>query len=808
MAKEGDSILRLEIDIRSKTVIRSSVRGDTTMPFKSFFLRYMSSDPYTSLDEIFTYEVIDSYISARENQVAVFPYDDRNGALVFTFIWMKDKPDMLFINVTELNAKVLGTSLHSTDSLTGLYARSHTVSLINSHIKKHSPFNKCGFVLIDINDFKHINDTFGHKVGDECLKAFAAKLREVTSKGLMGRYGGDEFLIFVDDTNEQDLVEIAKSVLATNISVKVGHKNVSITCCCGISIMNYSAAEFSILLQQADKSLKLAKGNNKKEAYMDSKLVAKINQSKVVSAEHERKKSKKPVLFKDEIRRMKAKYGVLGTFLGLLCMAAVVMLVYIIFFAFKEQVHQMAEARPLLHGIVHSQVLLTSLFAFLSIYFSIRLTNSKIRAVKNKYIDPWTGGINAERFLIDAPRIVKNSKDYAVVQFNIIGYKSILEYIGKEKSDLLIIGAYNTIMGCLDQKTEFVARNYGDRFIAVLKGDNYDEIKERLEAIKTHIEAYVSLTYFMTTNVVIGVYYPEKEITDFDTAISRSDLALSHVDREFLMQTIIQYKDEMLLKEVSETDFFNKAKRAMYDGNFSVVYQGKKDLISNKWVGSEALLRWKDPANGEFNDSQIIPLLEKNGLIIDLDVFVFKTLVEELSEAKSMGIKLLPASFNVSARHMVKSDWLDDYKKIIKEYNFDPSMLEFEFTEDAFRASEKSVADAIEQIHKMGAKVALDDFGKGYSSLSIIRTLNFDTIKLDGAYFIGQNGLDEKTRKLIRHLVDICRDLGKSVVFEKVDSKQAADVLKMCGITTIQGFLYSKPQPKEECIRILKQNNQ
>jgi len=804
MAKEGDSIVRFEIDIRSKTVVRSSVRGDSTMPFKSFFARYMSAEPFTSLDENFTYEVIDSYISAKENQVAVFPYDDKNGALVFTFIWMKDKPDMIYVHVTELNSKVLGTSLHSIDSLTGLYARSHTVSVINSHIKKHSPFNKCGFVLIDINDFKHINDTYGHKVGDECLKAFAAKLREVTTKGIIGRYGGDEFIVFVDDTNEQDLVEIAKNVLATNITVKVGYKNIAITCCCGISIMNYSAAEFSILLQQADKSLKLAKGNNKKEAYMDSRLVAKFNQNKVITAEAEKKKTRKPKLFKDEIRSMRARYGILGTLLGIICLGAVAVLGYVVFFAYATEISEIFKARPVLHAGIHASVGLCAVFAFLGIFFSIKVADSKIKAVENKYLDQWTGGLNIQRFLIDAPRIVKNNKDYALVQFNIIGYKSILEYIGKEKSDLLIIGVYDTIMGSLSTKEEFVARNYGDRFVAILKSPNYEELYDKVNNIKANIEAYVALTYFMTINVVIGIYYPEKEIGDFESAVSRSDLALSHVDKEFLLQPIVRYQDEMLLKEVSETDFFNKAKRAMYDGNFSVVYQGKKDLITNAWTGCEALLRWKDPLNGEFKDSDIIPLLEKNGLIIDLDLMVFKTAVEDMAAAKKNGVRIVPISVNVSARHMAKSDWLDDYRKIIKDNNFDCSLIEFEFTEDAFRASEKGVSDSIEQIHKMGAKVALDDFGKGYSSLNIIRTLQFDTIKLDGAYFIGPQGLDEKSRKLIRHIVDICKDLNKTVVFEKVDSKQMADALKMCGVPAVQGFVYCKPQPIDEMLKTLK----
>ncbi len=807
MAKEGDSILRLDIDVRSKTVIRSSVRGDNTMPFKSFFLRYMSAEPFTSLDENFTFEVIDSYISAKENQVAIFPYDDKNGALVFTFIWMKEKPDMLFINVTELNSKVLGTSLHSIDSLTGLYARSHMVSLISSHIKKHKPFNKCGFVLIDINNFKHINDSYGHQVGDQCLRAFASKLRETTKNGIVGRYGGDEFIIFVDDTNEQDLAELAKSILTTDVVVKVGHKNVAITCCCGISIMNYSAAEFGILLQQADKSLKLAKGNDKKEAYMDSKLVAKINSKVAITADVEREKSHKPKLFKDEIKGLKIKYGLIGLLLSLLFVGIAAFLVYIFFILYPKEIHQIYLEKPLLHAFIHGTVGIVLFFAFLSVFFSIKISSSKIKATQNKYLDSWTGGINIDRFLIDAPRMVRNSKQYALVQFNIIGYKTILDYIGKEKSDLLIIGVYNTITGCLNSKEELAARNYGDRFVAIIKGENYDEIVERVKDIKTNVETYVSLTYSITINVVIGVYYPEKEIVDFDSAISRSDLALSHIDREFLIQPIIRYQDEMLLKEVSETDFFNKAKRAMYDGNFGVVYQGKKDLIKNVWTGCEALLRWNDPSSGEFSDAEIIPLLEKNGLIIDLDILVFKTAIEDMAKVKKNGLKVVPISVNVSARHMAKSDWLDDYKKIIKDNGIDAGCIEFEFTEAAFRASEKSVSDSIEQIHKMGAKVALDDFGKGYSSLNVLRTLKFDTVKLDGSYFMGQNGLDDSTKKFIRHLVDLCKDLGKTVVFEKVDSREIADALKLCGITNVQGFFYCKPQPIDEMTKLLKNAN-
>ncbi|MCQ2799091.1 MAG: EAL domain-containing protein [Bacilli bacterium] len=804
MAKEGDSILRVEIDVRSKTVVSSSIRGNNTMSFETFFTRYMTGEPFSSLDDTFSYNVISSFVNAKENHVAMYPYTDKNGALVFTFIWMKQFPDIIRIIVTELDQKTLGTSVHSIDSLTGLTARSHFIRTVNGRIKRHDPFSKCGFVLIDVNNFKKINDKYGHRVGDECLRAFANKLREIAPNSLLGRYGGDEFIIFIDDTSENDLIQVAKKTLATQLSVKTGHQTVLISCCCGISMMNYSGADFSILLERADKSLRMAKGKTKKEAYLDNKLVAKLQTGTSVSVEEEKKKIKKPRLFKDEIRGYKAVWGIIGSLVGLVTTALAVIGYVVSFVQHKDDFFPITPANS---GLFEATVTVLALLIILgasTIVFSSLYGSAKVKLLEAKYLDSWTGSINYDRLLIDGPKMVKGHNDYAVLEFNVIKYKYILETIGKENSDHLIVGIYKTIMAGMIDSSEVAVRFYGDRFVALVHDTSYEEIERRVTNIKNSIEQYIAAHYDMRADVIVGVYYPQKEILDFTAAISRAHIAQQSIDREYLAQPVSRYKEDMMLSELNESEFEHASRKALYEGHYEVVYQAKKDLVNNSWAGVEALFRWNDPVKGIQSPAEALPLLERNGIIIDVDKLVFKRAVELLAEQKRSGARIMPLSVNVSSRHLLKADWLDEYKRILADNGIEASLIEFELSEASYIQSENAVLEAVDQIHKMGAKVALDDFGKCPSSLDILRRVQFDTVKMDGAYFVGDKGLDEKSRKLLRHLVDICRDLGKKVVFEKVDSKIVADTIKMCGIQYAQGFIYSRPVPKDEFVKTLK----
>ncbi|MCQ2771682.1 MAG: EAL domain-containing protein [Bacilli bacterium] len=800
MAKEGDSILRVEIDVRSKTVVSSSIRGNNTMSFETFFTRYMTGEPFSSLDENYSFHVIQSFVNAKENHVAMYPYTDKNGALILTFIWMPQFPDIMRIIVTELDSRALGTGIHSVDSLTGLTARSHFIRTVNNRIKKHDPFSKCGFLLIDVNNFKKINDDFGHRIGDECLRGFANKLREIAPDAILGRFGGDEFVIFIDDVTELDLVEYAKKTLATQLNVKAGHKNIVISCCCGISMMTYSGAEFSLLLERADKSLRLAKGKTKKEAYLDGKLVAKFTNSGGVSVEEERKKIAKPRLYKDEIAAKRAKWGILAA-LGAATLLAFSVFALSRFFILNPSLSTTSTE------IFITMVITTALLFVSGILFALACALSghrKVLLLNAEYIDQWTGSINYERFLIDGPKIVEGRSNVAVLEFNVVRYKYILETIGKEKSDMLILGLYKTILAGMVDDSEVVVRFYGDRFVALMHEDSYEEIVRRVKSIQISIEQYISVHYDLKAEVIVGVYYPGKEITDFQAAISRAHIAQQHIDKTYLTDTIVQYKDEMMLHELNESAFEQNAKKALFDGHYQVVYQAKKDLINNTWVGLEGLFRWNDPTKGILSPVDTIPMLEKSGLINDVDILVFKNAINVLVDQKRSGIRPLPISVNVSSRHLLKSDWIDEYKKILEENEIEPSLIEFELSEAAFLSSEKAVLEAVDNIHKLGAKVALDDFGKGPSSLDILRRVAFDTVKMDGIYFVTENGLDEKSRKLLRHLVDICRDLGKRVIFERVDSKLVADTLKICGIQYVQGYIYSKPAPQDECLKLIR----
>ncbi|MBS0408746.1 MAG: EAL domain-containing protein, partial [Proteobacteria bacterium] len=229
--------------------------------------------------------------------------------------------------------------------------------------------------------------------------------------------------------------------------------------------------------------------------------------------------------------------------------------------------------------------------------------------------------------------------------------------------------------------------------------------------------------------------------------------------------------------------------QAIANNELSLVYQPQFDRDGEKITGVETLLRWNHPVRGFVSPAMFIPLAERHGMIGPITQWV---LDRAMTETEGLGDIVI--SFNASAVEFADPSFVDELSVLIARRRFDPRRLEIEVTETAVLAEEDEVRRNMARLHEIGLKIALDDFGVGYSSLSHLRLFPFDKLKIDRAFVTGCAD-NVQSATLVHAVVAIGRSLGMKVVAEGVETESQRKFLKVAGVHAMQGYLFARPEP-------------
>ena len=256
------------------------------------------------------------------------------------------------------------------------------------------------------------------------------------------------------------------------------------------------------------------------------------------------------------------------------------------------------------------------------------------------------------------------------------------------------------------------------------------------------------------------------------------------------------FYDELDVQQLSENRLMEDAfEDALKNGEFQLWYQPKVDPVKGNLLGAEALIRWKRPDGTMLSPGKFIPLFEKNGNITTLDEYVFRTVCEQQQKWLQAGVTLYPISVNISRVSLYYSNVVAKYKEILNSFRLDPKYVPLEITESA-TINNSEISSLIEQFHEAGFTLLLDDFGSGYSSLSSLNVMHFDTIKLDKSRidYIGE----ENGEKLLLHITQLLQSFGMTITAEGVETSAQVEFLKDLHCDDIQGYFFSKPLPLTE----------
>lgn len=236
----------------------------------------------------------------------------------------------------------------------------------------------------------------------------------------------------------------------------------------------------------------------------------------------------------------------------------------------------------------------------------------------------------------------------------------------------------------------------------------------------------------------------------------------------------------------------------------TLYYQPRICTKTNKILGAEALIRWNHPEWGIIPPNEFLPLAEENGLISEIDRWVFYTVCQQKKYWKKKDLTVVPISINISGVQLIKPDLLHKVKEILRDSNIKPDELELEITEHILLSDSEMVKQSLVELKEFGIKLSLDDFGTGYSSLSYLSQYPFDNIKIDRTFIKNMHNSNRELH-IIKSIIYMIRGLDLKVVAEGVETLEQLQILQREQCHEIQGYLFSKPIPAPE-FEVLLQN--
>ncbi len=368
----------------------------------------------------------------------------------------------------------------------------------------------------------------------------------------------------------------------------------------------------------------------------------------------------------------------------------------------------------------------------------------------------------------------------------------------------------DSVLKAMAEGIRTIARTYGgvacrhdaDCFYLYIEHQkDYEYLK------KTLIDKLFEVMNTTKARLRIGVYPDLYRSCSLQQRFDRALQACNTLSRNAHDTEVAVYDNEMHEKELYEEHLLADIGAALENNQISVAFQPKYDIGGEQPVlcGSEALIRWKHPKFGYVQPDFFVPLFEENGQIKELDRFVWSETARQIRRWKDMYGLTVPVSVNVSRADIFAPDLLDFLSGIVAENGLENSDLSLEITETAYTDSVTSIVEVVNEIRSRGFKVAMDDFGKGYSSLNMLTNLPIDALKLDMG-FIKDIAIDNKEMHIVEFILEVADFLGVPVIAEGVNTYEQYHLLKKAGCDIIQGFYFSKPLTSAEFGSLIERN--
>ncbi len=675
--------------------------------------------------------------------------EQKNNELAVTLRKLRQSQE----SITQKNREL--ETLATQDPLTGLANRRSLLEMFEREFQKAQRDQKTlSCIMIDIDNFKAVNDNHGHAVGDEIICAVGNALATLSREyDIVSRYGGEEFIQVLPDINLQGAEVIAERIRRS--IEKLGQSNVipldKLSVSLGVAEISKSTTGVLDIIERADRALYAAKqgGRNRVVAYSNSLSVFTNNSEALVSPTDQQ----------------------------------------------TEAFHRVAE----LEAIVDQR---SRDFEVLRGYDT--LTGTPQKSIFLHSLE--TQMLRADRF----------GTQVGLLSLEIRDFHRILSTFGQSGADHLVVEFVERIQHAL-RRTDLVSNITEDHNLSRITSNEYgilltdlDEFGQAMLVVarlrrelsepftivdqKTYIGASIGIALYpqggeTSADLLDGAISARIEASKLPDKISHSfaSTSLDDASRKYIQ---------------IEADLYEAFKY----GQFEVYFQPKLEIATNQVRSMETLIRWNHPEKGFVSPDEFIPILETNGLIHDLSSFVLSESLKYLNIWQVLGFEDITLSINISPIQLREPTLVDEIVNALKYADLPGSKLEVELTETSVIDSPARARVILNNLREAGVRISMDDFGTGYTSLALLADLPLDAVKIDRS-FIWAMDSSKRSCAIVESIITMAQALNLWVIAEGIETEEQLATLSEFGCDEIQGYFFSRPLKATDALEFLKENS-
>lgn len=422
--------------------------------------------------------------------------------------------------------------------------------------------------------------------------------------------------------------------------------------------------------------------------------------------------------------------------------------------------------------------------------------------------DTLTGAYTFEHFKSIAQLLLDTEpgEKYAIFYMDFEDFKYINDVFGYAYGDEILKNYARLIQDDL-QRGETFGRVNADNFVAIKKYKDREEILPRQRRLDQEITEYMKSSYARhSLPICCGICCLDDVVENLkiEGLLNRANFARKTV-KQGAYQNYAFYNESIRQRLMEENSIRSDLETAITNRELQVYYQPKVDLESGTAASAEALVRWRKADGTIVPPDQFIPILERDRNIAALDQYVFEEVCKWLCHMRAAQKALLPVSVNVSRLQFYNPDFVKIYTEIRDRYAIPAGLLEIEFTETIAFDNMPLLIKIVDSLKKAGFSCCIDDFGKGYSSLSLLQALPIDVLKIDRQFFVGLDP-QQKDRVVVEGIVRIVRQLNIKTVAEGIETTDQVAFLKSIHCDYIQGYVFYRPMPQADYEALLEQS--
>ena len=396
----------------------------------------------------------------------------------------------------------------------------------------------------------------------------------------------------------------------------------------------------------------------------------------------------------------------------------------------------------------------------------------------------------------------RNRQKFAMLFMDLDRFKLINDTLGHVMGDLVLQRVSERILGCL-RAEDTLARFGGDEFCLLLPDiPSKESVAAVAEKILKSVRQPFSINnheLYLSTSLGIAIY-PDAGDTG-EALLQSADTAMYHVKANG-KDGYCFYSDTM----GTESNFLSVERDLYYaleKKQFHVFFQPKVDPSSHVIVGMEALLRWQHPERGLLYPEDFIATAEASKLMVSLGAWILRSVCEEVVRWQQQGLPQVKVSLNISPVQLEQDDFVERFIRTLQEFKLSADLFEIEITEQGLNKGEQDIVKKLRELRDFGVSVTIDDFGRGYSSLSHLQNFPVDTLKIDRS-FVREIEEDQNQTYVADGIAMMAKGLNLNLVGAGVENLLQLDHLRNLGCREVQGYLYSKAIPAQEALTLLQ----